>query len=130
MKECDASGISEENWEGFLFLLRKYTKLTISFAKKKVPLYIKVKRALIRSLGSLYSLDAEECTKAIVSHVLLPDSHSDLARHHSGVDVCECGCFIDGRMLERVQPLLAFFCSTSEGLGLLLSCLVKRGQGK
>ncbi|KAK8385723.1 hypothetical protein O3P69_016478 [Scylla paramamosain] len=128
MKQCDVSGISKERWQGFLSLLRKYTKLTISFARKKVPIYIKVKNALIRNLESLYLLDPEECTKAIVSHVLLPETRSDLARHHEGVDVCECGCCIDDRVLERVEPLLAFFCSIEEGIELLLSCLVKRGQ--
>ncbi|KAG0721751.1 Ribosomal biogenesis protein LAS1L [Chionoecetes opilio] len=103
------SGISPEEWEDFLFLLKDYTKLIISFAKKKRSAYLKVKKGLIQSLVSLYSMDPEECMKAIVSHVLLPEASSDLAKHlgseYSKLS-SEWICLISGALLE-----LKCFCS-------------------
>lgn len=128
VNQSELPEIPAEKWQSFQFILRKYTKLSIVFAKKKMSANIKVKGDLIQHLESLYSLDPEECTKAIVSHVLLPEASSDLAKHLGSVDICQCGCCIDEQVLGRVEPLLAFLCKNEEGTELLLSYLIKKGQ--
>lgn len=36
------SRVTPEGWQSFLVLLKKYAKLTISFAKKKIPTFNRV----------------------------------------------------------------------------------------
>lgn len=119
--------INPERWQNFLCLLRKFAVLAMSSAKKKIPAFIKVKESLIENLEAMYSLEPEECAKAVVEHVLLPDS-SDLTSQLVNGEVCQCGCCISARGLARMAPLLACFFTFEKGVELLLSSLIKKWQ--